>query len=914
MLSTHFFCCHRNRFVVLIIENLTFLKFKACVEYTCIKAECLEGEKQATVNPPKKSDSMMNSSAYPFILTICCLFQVHLATAAQCLNNSTYSYKEPTKTCSWIRWKEERRQILCLIDDVRTNCPQSCGLCCEDDISYTFVSSSLQERTCSWIDSANKTLYCSRTRDSQTIRNACPKTCGICKEEVKLEETNNNEETNTNEETNNNEETNADEETNTNEKTTEPLIRPEEPTSYGKETGIILGTLFSSVAVIGLITLCKKLRKKDKLLISASRDVKENHTGSSSEDESFMDESSKDEATKNDVEKGTILDDIKEMCLDGVSPDGVSVYWIKHQFFEHLKEHGLDANSTLQEVERPYNNEEKGLLYTVGEHHICPRDGGVGAAIVDSLVGEDNVGPANIMLSFNSENSVGDIVDTVWDYCFYNNLNPKRTYIWTSFLCNNHHRPSKSEYDGSHVRESYLSLCQRIYSIGSVLSIVSPLIEPLYFKSVLGMFELYTADALGCNLIIAMPPGEKRKMIMESLQNENNLLDLYESVDQAQIEDAKSYKAGEREYVLDIIQRGPGIEEVNNSLKTVLRRWAKSEIMKALKYHEGRSKIPAKDEDLAFLCSQVGYVLSRVNESDDALKLYKKALGIYTKVRGEEHTDVASLYMNTGMVLQATGDLQGAVKEYRKVLDIDHILYGEEHIETSNTYNTIGMAMEADGNLHGAVDNYQKSLEIRESIFGSENPYTAQSYNHIGLVFNAMEKYDEALSALTKARDIYIKVKGYNHSYTAQSSTNIGYVYHSMGDNEAALKAFKSALNVVEQVKGEMNNQKATATAYNNIGMVLDSFEDYESAVFHYRIALDITRQEFGENYVDTGISYNNVGGALLSKGDYNEALKVFEKADKILSKTLGRDHQHTLVVRSNIQRCEKKRKASSSS
>ena len=130
-----------------------------------------------------------------------------------CLNNIAYFYKgNPEKTCKWIQKQEKRRAKLCQNLDVHTQCPKSCGVCCEDDSDYVFTirefsstrttstssnSTTLlkkvenAEKDCSWLatqDESQRDFYCGENNDENyskwqnghMIRDACRSTCGLC--------------------------------------------------------------------------------------------------------------------------------------------------------------------------------------------------------------------------------------------------------------------------------------------------------------------------------------------------------------------------------------------------------------------------------------------------------------------------------------------------------------------------------------------------------------------------------------------------------------------------------------------------------------------------------------------------------------------------------------------------------------
>jgi hypothetical protein len=538
---------------------------------------------------------------------ILCLL-LHIQLSLCCINDVTYTHDDPEQTCSWIRWKEERRQSLCQIEIVRTKCPQTCGLCCEDDASYTFLNRSSKMKDCAWIIASSqerKDLYCSLHKNGRMVRDGCPSACNVCQAEVKLPEGPSGAATQE-----------------------EPDIEPKR----GLEKQLMIIALVSCVALVSLIALYKCHEEND--IFESMNKSKTDKVAS--------------DITTVDLEKGN---------RDDNTEHGVSAFWLKHYLLKKVEQSSQDINTvTIHDIENS-GLHKKGMLCTMSQHHICSRDGQIGSSIVDCLQGDDNVGPSNMILSYSGSNSLRVIVDTIWDHCTYNKLDPKRTYIWAYFLCNNYHRSVEDRTRGSTIRESYVALCERISSIGNVLAIVSPWDEPTFFTNAWGLFELFNVMELGRNLVITMSKKEKKRLVMESLQNEDDLLDLFNRIDKVNIESSKSSDPADKENILEFLKEHPGIERFNNDVNRLLRMWATAEIKRSLKYHENRSKDALTDEELAFTYSQVGYVLNRVGQFADAISLYKQALSIYCNVRGDRQDQILDLQAKIGIARQAEGNM-----------------------------------------------------------------------------------------------------------------------------------------------------------------------------------------------------------------------------------------------------------------
>lgn len=102
-----------------------------------------------------------------------------------CLNSKTfkYFYADMNRSCQNIRISPERQQFLCRIQEVATNCPQTCGICCIDDPDHTFETlDEKQTVDCSWLtgNEERKEAYCRFWRGGRMTRDACPLSCSFC--------------------------------------------------------------------------------------------------------------------------------------------------------------------------------------------------------------------------------------------------------------------------------------------------------------------------------------------------------------------------------------------------------------------------------------------------------------------------------------------------------------------------------------------------------------------------------------------------------------------------------------------------------------------------------------------------------------------------------------------------------------
>ena len=135
------------------------------------------------------------NTATVLVLAVLLLVQTIAAQNGTCVNNPDFRHGQKKKrSCRQIRNKESRRIHLCRKESIRNACPQTCGLCCENDDTYEFkLKNSDKMVDCRFITKTknpwkklkrfqtfctDKPLY---NFGGRTVRDACPSSCGFCK-------------------------------------------------------------------------------------------------------------------------------------------------------------------------------------------------------------------------------------------------------------------------------------------------------------------------------------------------------------------------------------------------------------------------------------------------------------------------------------------------------------------------------------------------------------------------------------------------------------------------------------------------------------------------------------------------------------------------------------------------------------
>jgi len=472
--------------------------------------------------------------------------------------------------------------------------------------------------------------------------------------------------------------------------------------------------------------------------------------------------------------------------------NGVSVHYLRNILLQEVRDAGLDEDTaTIYDME-DLRQSKHGIIRSKGAQHTCPRDDKLGAAYVDTIQGEDFVGTANVILgSYCWSYRIKDIVKTLEEKCEANERDPKQTYVWICFLCNNLHRVD------NHV----------------------PFEQ---FRDIFGTGDIFGSIVTSVGTIWSMPAEQKKAMI-ESLSDIDNLL---KALAKTKVENAKASREEDKKNILALVEESVGHADLNITVNSSTRKSIIGVMKKEEQLRARRSRDASTDLDHARLCYNIGNVLRTLYDFNDALEMCNKGRAIREKVLGKEHPDTAASYSSIGLVMLAMGDYAGALEMCSKGLAIHLKVLGKDHPLTAESYNNIGCVMLAMGDYDGALEMCNTGLAIHEKVFGKEHPLTAESYNNIGCVMLAMGDYDGALEMCNTGLAIHEKVFGKEHPLTAESYNNIGCVMLAMGDYDGALEMYNKSFAIHEKELGE--HHPDTILSSNAVAAIMKTIADME--------------------------------------------------------------------------------------
>ena len=230
---------------------------------------------------------------------------------------------------------------------------------------------------------------------------------------------------------------------------------------------------------------------------------------------------------------------------------GVSVQHLGGDFLEAAHNVGLTDDSSVHEIEPK-------VIRPLSKDTVCPRDGRIGSAYVDTLK-NGNHGPAEFMLSYTWQHTVSEIVDSLVLFCKQKGLDASTAYVWLCCLCINQHRVQEQVVSTEQFKHEFTS---RVQKIGKVLSLLTPWERPAALRRVWCVCEIWMALQLvsvGCTFDIIMPP-KQHESFCETLATDFD--SIAKSLSDVDLEQAEASFEADKVAILQMVKESIGFHEV----------------------------------------------------------------------------------------------------------------------------------------------------------------------------------------------------------------------------------------------------------------------------------------------------------------------------------------------------------------
>ncbi|XP_045214891.2 uncharacterized protein LOC123564985 [Mercenaria mercenaria] len=203
---------------------------------------------------------------------------------------------------------------------------------------------------------------------------------------------------------------------------------------------------------------------------------------------------------------------------------------------------------------------------------------------------------------------------------------------------------------------------------------------------------------------------------------------------------------------------------------------------------------------LATLYHKIGWNIFKQGDCTEAIRMYKKSLGISSTAGKDFESLTLQSLSNLGVAHVVLGNFDLGEKYHSSCLRRSEALQGKIHPNVGNARNRIGLLHDQRGDPKTALEFFKQGLEIKKKskaapisiVYSLSN--VANGYNNMGMYKEAHELVDEAFAILQDQK--MDMLDGFSLMYNTR-----GKIYSREGRLKQAAEAYGKTVEITRQVE-----------------------------------------------------------------------------------------------------------------
>ena len=279
----------------------------------------------------------------------------------------------------------------------------------------------------------------------------------------------------------------------------------------------------------------------------------------------------------------------------------------------------------------------------------------------------------------------------------------------------------------------------------------------------------------------------------------------------------------------------------------------------------------------ANVTAALGENFDELMEYNQALKLQKEVVSIYSTKLGDHHVTTINAKIQLGKILEKTGDVDSAIEMYYNVLNMRRTLNGDKDSSVPDAIIFISNALKSKGRSEQAIKELKKALKMYRESLGDSHPRVTSTVDEISALYIVVGDFTKAAAILEEVVKLKAATLGIHNTDIAQTLLHLATAYECNGDYTKAMKSLKKAYTVYAGVKGD-TSEEAT-NALKRIALNYKISGDTARGVAAYLGILRGRKTELGDTHPLVAKTYLELGIALKENSQPDKALKCMKQA-----------------------------------
>ena len=283
---------------------------------------------------------------------------------------------------------------------------------------------------------------------------------------------------------------------------------------------------------------------------------------------------------------------------------------------------------------------------------------------------------------------------------------------------------------------------------------------------------------------------------------------------------------------------------------------------------------PTVEADLQSLIGRVYYELGNY---DQAEKMQRDALGLFSAIFGSESKEAVTPLNDLGLTLWRKGSQAEAEAADREALMIGRKLIGEESAEVATSLNQLADVYRHGGKPVEAESLAQQALAIRQKLFGKSSLQAAESLRVLSILFGDEGKWPQSEATAREVLEIRRKRLGAENPLTSVSLVDVAWAASHQNKLAEVEILQREALTIKRKLLPE--GHPSTTECLRNLCNTLEQEGKYTEAESLRRESLQLSTRKAGSEAPETLDAIEALARILVARREFSEAERLLNRA-----------------------------------
>lgn len=283
------------------------------------------------------------------------------------------------------------------------------------------------------------------------------------------------------------------------------------------------------------------------------------------------------------------------------------------------------------------------------------------------------------------------------------------------------------------------------------------------------------------------------------------------------------------------------------------------------------------DVKCANISVALGDVLFETGQHEQAIKLHKDAVTIYSCKLGDDSETTLKAKMRLGNIYAEAGHYGEAISMYYHATSMKRSLFGEDDPSVADGYVLLAQALRKKKDFIQAIKELKRALKIYREALGDSHEKVSKTVDEIASLHVTIGDFEKSAAILEEVVKLKAATHGVGHASVAVSLCSLATTYECSSNFDKSMKALKKAYKIYTEIGG-YSSEDSTAVL-NRMAQLYEATNDNHRAAIAYLGVLRGRKANQGPASLIVGETYYRLGRILRRTGQLEKALKCMKEA-----------------------------------